>query len=92
MSWTDSRTIRYLIFTWLGTVLLQLYPMLQAHKFDWWAIGAESVASLAGILIRMAQPDVQAPAALNAISLGFLNRNNVLTVPPSSVPEKPAGG
>lgn len=65
-SWTDSKTIKYLILTFLGTVLLQLVPMLQSHTIDWWALGAQGVGTLAAILIRMAQDDVQAPiAALN---------------------------
>lgn len=71
MKWTDSKTIRYLVFSWLGAVLLQLVPMLQAHRFDWWAIGAQSISALAAILVRMAQSDVEAPPIL-----GILNRNN----------------
>lgn len=78
MNWTDSKTIKYLVLTWLGTVLLQVVPMLQIHKVDWWALGSVSVSSLAGILIRMAQSDVEAPAALNTLTLGLLNRDNDL--------------
>ncbi len=72
----DSNTVRYLVFTWLGTVLLQLVPMLQAKAIDWWALAATSVTALAGILVRVAQPDVKAPDALNAATLGLLNKNN----------------
>ena len=66
-SWLDSKTIRYLALTWLGTTLVQLVPMMQARSIDWWALGAQGVGTLAAILIRMAQPDVEAP-------LGILNR------------------
>ena len=65
--WLESKTIRFLFFTWLGSVLLQLVPMLQAHNVDWWSLGVQAVSTLAGILIRMAQDDVQAP-------LPFLNK------------------
>lgn len=68
-SWIDSKTVRYLALSWLGAVLLQLVPMLQAHGIDWWALSAQSISSLAAILIRMAQPDVKAP-------VGFLNTRN----------------
>lgn len=65
-SWLSSNTIRYLLLTWLGALLLQLVPMLQAHTIDWWALGAQAVATLAGVLVRMAQPDINAPVdALN---------------------------
>lgn len=65
-SWTDSKTIKYLLLTFAGTVLLQLVPMLQSHIVDWWALGSQAVGTLAAILIRMAQDDVQAPiGALN---------------------------
>lgn len=65
-NWLDSKAIRFMFFTWLGGMLLQLVPMLQSHVIDWWALGAQSIATLAGILIRMAQDDVQAPiSALN---------------------------
>lgn len=67
-NWTESKTIKYLVYTFIGTVLLQLVPMLQAHKIDWWALGAQTVGTLAAILIRMAQDDVQAP-------IGFLNKD-----------------
>lgn len=66
-SWLDSKTIRFLFLTWLGGMFLQLAPMLSAHEIDWWALGSQSIATLAGILIRMAQPDVEAP-------LNVLNR------------------
>lgn len=67
--WLDSKTIRFLFFTWFGGMLLQLVPMLQSHSVDFWALGAQSVATLAGIIIRMAQDDVQAP-------LSILNRQD----------------
>jgi len=68
-SWLDSKTIRFLFFTWFGGMLLQLVPMLQSHSVDFWALGAQSVATLAGIIIRMGQDDVQAP-------IGILNRQD----------------
>lgn len=65
-SWRDSRAIKYLALTWLATTLVQLVPMLQSHQIDLWALGAQAVGTLAAILIRMAQPDVEAPiSALN---------------------------
>lgn len=67
--WTDSKTIKYLIYTFIGTMLLQLVPMLQNHVIDWWSLGAQAVGTLAAILIRMAQDDVNAP-------LSILNRND----------------
>ena len=63
-SWTDSKTIKYLILTFLGTVLLQIVPMLQAHSVDWYDLGAQSISTLAAVIIRMAQDDVQAPIGL----------------------------
>lgn len=63
-NWLDSKTIRFLFFTWFGGMLLQLVPMLQSHAVDFWALGAQSVATLAGVLIRMAQDDVQAPISI----------------------------
>jgi hypothetical protein len=63
-AWTDSRTVKYLVLTFLGTVLLQLVPMLQAHAVDWWALGAQSVGTLAAILIRVAQNDLDAPISI----------------------------
>ena len=68
-SWTDSKTIKYLLLTFVGTVLLQLVPMLQNHAVDWWALGSQAVGTLAAILIRMAQDDVQAP-------IGVLNKKD----------------
>ena len=68
-SWLMSKTIKYLVLTYLGTMLLQLVPMLQAHKLDWWALGAQAVATLAAVLIRMAQSDINAP-------LNILNKGN----------------
>lgn len=68
-SWLSSNTIRYLILTWLGTLLLQLVPMLQAHAIDWWALGAQAVATLAAVIVRMAQSDIEAP-------IGALNKGN----------------
>jgi len=66
-SWLDSKTIKYLVYTFIGTTLVQLVPMLQSHVIDWWALGSQAVGTLAAILIRMAQPDVEAP-------LDILNR------------------
>ena len=66
-SWTESKTIKYLVLTFCGTVLLQLVPMLQSHQIDFWALGAQAIGTLAAILIRMAQDDVEAP-------VGLLNR------------------
>lgn len=59
--WTDSKTIRYLIVTWLSTVLLSLVPMLNVHQIDWWALGSQSVASMAAIIVRMFASDVEGP-------------------------------
>ena len=63
-AWTDSRTVKYLVLTFLGTVLLQLVPMLQSHEVDWWALGAQAVGTLAAILIRVAQGDINAPISI----------------------------
>ena len=63
-AWTDSKTVKYLILTFVGTVLLQLVPMLQAHEVDWWALGAQAVGTLAAILIRVAQNDIEAPLSI----------------------------
>lgn len=76
MDWIDSKTIKYLALTWLAGMLAQLVPMLQARNIDWWALGTQSVITLAAIITRMAQGDVVAPKALNAMSFGLLNRNN----------------
>lgn len=82
MNWLDSKTIKYVFLTWLGGTLLQLVPMLQAKQIDWWALGTQAVASLAAIIIRIAQPDVEAPKALNALSFGLLNRSNATLLKP----------
>jgi len=63
-AWTDSKTVKYLILTFVGTVLLQLVPMLQAHEIDWWALGAQAVGTLAAVLIRVAQNDIEAPLSI----------------------------
>lgn len=63
-AWTDSKTVRYLVLTFLGTVLLQLVPMMQAHEIDWWALGAQAVGTLAAVLIRVAQNDIEAPFSI----------------------------
>ena len=63
-NWTDSKTVKYLILTFVGTVLLQLVPMLQAHEIDWWALGAQAVGTLAAVLIRVAQNDIEAPLSI----------------------------
>ena len=63
-SWTESKTIKYLVLTFCGTILLQLVPMLQSHAIDYWALGSQAVGTLAAILIRMAQDDVEAPVGL----------------------------
>lgn len=68
-SWLDSKAIKYVFFTWLGGTLLQLVTMLQNHVIDWWALGSQAIASLAAVLIRMAQDDVQAP-------IGLLNKTD----------------
>lgn len=68
-SWKDSKTIRFLALTWLAGMLLQLVPMLQAHSVDWYDLGAQSISTLAAVIIRMAQDDVQAP-------IGLLNKGN----------------
>jgi hypothetical protein len=70
----QSTTIRFLILTGVGNMLLQLIPMLQAHQFDPWNLGITAVTTTAGILIRMGQADVIAPALLDKLSLGLLNR------------------
>ncbi len=69
-----STTVRYLIFTILGTVLLELAPMLKSHAIDWWTLGSSVAPQLGGILLRLAQPDVKAPAILDKLSLGLLNK------------------
>ncbi len=63
-AWTDSRTVKYLVLTWLAGTLLQLVPMLRAHELDWWTLGAEAVATLAGVVVRMAQNDLDAPISI----------------------------
>ena len=70
--WGDSKTLKYLVFTFLGNVFLQLIPMLQAKQIDWWALATVSIVTLTGIITRMAQPDIQAPKAFN-----FLNSSNL---------------
>lgn len=86
MNWLDSKTIKYLALTWAASIIVQLVPMLQAHKIDWWALGTQTAVVFAGILTRMAQGDVVAPPAINAASFGLLNRNNP-TPPPAPDPK-----
>ena len=71
----QSTTIKFLLLTGAGNLLLQMIPMLQAHQFDPWNLGITVVTTLAGILIRMGQPDVQAPKILNTLSFGILNQS-----------------
>ena len=68
-NWLDSYTVRYLVLTFLASVLLQLVPMLQSKEIDWWSLGSQAVATLAALLVRVAQGDVQAP-------IDMLNRSN----------------
>ncbi len=63
-NWTDSKTVKYLILTFVGTMLMQLVPMFQQHEIDWWSLGAQSVGTLAAILIRLAQDDINAPISI----------------------------
>ena len=74
MHWTSSNAVRYVALSWLGGVLLQLAPMIQSHKIDWWTLVSQSIAALAAILLRVSRPDVVAP-------VDILNKSNVL--PPS---------
>ncbi len=68
-SWLDSNTVRYLVLTFVASILLQLVPMLQSKAIDWWALGSQAVAVLAALLVRLAQGDVQAP-------IDLLNKRN----------------
>jgi hypothetical protein len=43
--------------------------MLQAREIDWWTLAAQAIGTFGGILVRMAQSDINAP-------LDILNRNN----------------
>lgn len=63
-NWLESKTIRYLFVTWLAGVLLVLAPMLEKHSIDWWALGSQSLASFAGIIVRCFAPDVEGPLAI----------------------------
>ena len=63
-NWLDSNTVKYLVLTFVASVLLQLVPMLQSHEIDWWALGSQGVATLAALLVRVAQGDVHAPINL----------------------------
>ena len=69
MHWTESNAVRYVALSWVAGVLLQLAPMIQSHKIDWWTLGSQSIAALAAILLRISRPDVVAP-------VDALNRNN----------------
>lgn len=71
----QSTTIKFLLLTGAGNLLLQMLPMLQAHKFDPWNLGITAVTTVAGILIRMGQSDVQAPKILDTMSFGLLNQS-----------------
>ena len=72
----QSNAIKFLLFTGLGNCLLQTIPMLQAHKFDYWNLGITVVTTLAGILLRMGQGDINAPKLLNNMTFGILNKAN----------------
>ena len=72
----QSTTIKSLIFVGLAQIVLALLPMFQAKAFDLWTLGTQLVPVVAGILIRMASGDVQAPAVINAMSFGLLNASN----------------
>ena len=70
IDWKDSSTIKYIALAFVGSILLQLQPMLMSHAIDWWSLGSQAVASLGAIIIRMLQSDVKAPFA-------FMNTNNL---------------
>ena len=72
----QTTTVKALILVGLSQVILALLPMLQSHVFDPWQIGTQLVPIVAGILVRMASGDVQAPAVLNAATFGLLNAGN----------------
>lgn len=67
--WTESKTVRALAIWGAANILMQLVPMLTAHRLDWWVLGATAATTIAGILFRLAGDDVQAPPML-----GMLNR------------------
>ena len=70
----QSNAIRSLLFVGLAQFLLQIVPMVNAHMFVWWNLLATALPITAGILLRMAGSDVQAPVALNSLMMGMLNR------------------
>lgn len=72
----DSNTVRYVLLSWVIAVAGTLIPMLQAHKIDIWALSAEALGALIALVARIAQPDIEAPKALNTLSFGLLNRSN----------------
>ena len=78
----QTTTVKALVLVGLSQVLLALMPMFSAQKFDPWQLGTMVIPVIAGILIRMASGDVQAPAVVNAMSLGLLNSGN----PPKGTP------
>jgi hypothetical protein len=72
----QTTTVKALVLVGLSQVLLALMPMFSAQKFDPWQLGTMVIPVIAGILIRMASGDVQAPAVVNALSLGLINSGN----------------
>jgi len=60
-SWLDSKTIKYLILQWVVSFATLLGIQLQKHEIDWWTLGAVTLTSIAGIVSRMLQDDVEAP-------------------------------
>ena len=78
----QTTTVKALVLVGLSQVLLALMPMFSAQKFDPWQLGTMVIPVIAGILIRMASGDVQAPAVVNALSLGLINSGN----PPKGTP------
>ncbi len=78
----QTTTVKALVLVGVSQVLLALMPMFQAQTFNFWQLGTMVIPVIAGILIRMASGDVQAPAVVNALSLGLINSGN----PPKGTP------
>ncbi len=78
----QSNAITILLFTIMATMLTELGKMLAVHKVDWWELGAALCPQVAGMIVRLAMPDIQAPPVLNSLFGGLLNRWN----PPAPKP------
>ncbi len=72
----QSNTFRHLTYSVAIAVCLWLLAAFQTRTWDFYALGLAVVPQVLMALKRLSDPDIQAPAALDKLSGGLLNKNN----------------